>query len=91
MFIADSLKRNYVKDAFKQYLAISGITYNSQHKILCPFHAEKTASCYIDFNKNVYYCFGCKQGGNLTQFISRLNSITTKEANKILDDLNLRE
>jgi hypothetical protein len=91
MFIADSFKKNYVKDAFRQYLAISGITYNSQHKILCPFHAEKTASCHIDFNKNVFHCFGCKQSGNLTQFIAKIKNISNKEANKILDDLNLRE
>ncbi len=36
---------------------------------LCPFHNEKTPSFHVSRDKQTYYCFGCKKGGNVITFI----------------------
>ena len=36
---------------------------------LCPFHSEKTGSFSVSPDKQIYYCFGCKRGGGVVNFI----------------------
>lgn len=36
---------------------------------LCPFHNEKTPSFSVSQDKQLYYCFGCGQGGNTYKFL----------------------
>ena len=38
---------------------------NEQYIGLCPFHQEKTASFFINFNVNAYHCFGCGAKGRI--------------------------
>lgn len=50
------------------------------HWGLCPFHHEKTASFSVNPDLNVYYCFGCKAGGNVVQFVMEMERLTYQEA-----------
>ncbi len=52
----------------------------SQYYGLCPFHHEKTPSFYVNPSQNLYYCFGCKAGGNAVQFIMEMEHLTFQEA-----------
>jgi DNA primase len=36
---------------------------------LCPLHEETRPSFYVNARKNVFYCHGCGQGGDLIRFI----------------------
>ena len=36
---------------------------------LCPLHEETRPSFYVNTRKNVFYCHGCGQGGDLIRFI----------------------
>ena len=54
---------------------------------LCPFHNEKTPSFNVDEQKQVYYCFGCKAGGSVIQFIMDIEKLDFTEAIKHLADL----
>ncbi|MBQ9325690.1 MAG: DNA primase [Clostridia bacterium] len=54
---------------------------------LCPFHGEKTASFTVDPAKKLYYCFGCKAGGNLISFIREMEHVSFNDACKYLADL----
>lgn len=36
---------------------------------LCPLHRESQPSFYVNARKNVFYCHGCGQGGDLIRFI----------------------
>lgn len=51
---------------------------------LCPFHNEKTASFSVNADLNLYYCFGCKAGGNVVQFVMEMERVSFQEAVKIL-------
>ena len=47
---------------------------------LCPFHHEKTPSFSVNAEQNLYYCFGCKAGGNVVQFVQEMERLTYSEA-----------
>ena len=47
---------------------------------LCPFHGEKTPSFSVDGEQQLYYCFGCKAGGNVFHFYMEMEHCTFNEA-----------
>lgn len=51
---------------------------------LCPFHGEKTASFSVDAEQQLYYCFGCKAGGNVFHFIMDIERCSFHEAVELL-------
>ena len=57
-----------------------------KHWGLCPFHGEKTASFSVDQERQMYYCFGCKAGGSVIQFIMDIERLEFPEAVKHLAD-----
>ena len=51
---------------------------------LCPFHAEKTPSFTVSPDKQMYYCFGCGEGGNIFSFLMKQQGMSFPEAAKFL-------
>jgi len=47
---------------------------------LCPFHSEKTPSFSVAPDKQIFYCFGCKAGGNVYSFLMEIESWSFLEA-----------
>ena len=47
---------------------------------LCPFHGEKTPSFSVDGEHQLYYCFGCKAGGNVFHFYMEMEHCGFSEA-----------
>lgn len=47
---------------------------------LCPFHTEKTPSLSVSPGKQLFYCFGCQEGGNVFRFLERLENLSFAEA-----------
>jgi DNA primase len=47
---------------------------------LCPFHGEKTPSFNVSREKGTYYCFGCKRGGDVIDFVMELERVGFAEA-----------
>tara|TARA_B100000686_G_C16775020_1_gene967844 strand:+ start:597 stop:2351 length:1755 start_codon:yes stop_codon:yes gene_type:complete len=52
----------------------------------CPFHNEKTASFSVSDDKALFYCFGCKVGGNVINFISKYKNFSFPESLKYLSN-----
>jgi len=50
----------------------------------CPFHSEKTPSFTVTPQKNLFHCFGCHAGGDVFNFIMKIENTTFPEAVKIL-------
>jgi len=53
-------------------------------KGLCPFHKEKTPSFVVDPAKQLYYCFGCGEGGNVYNFLMKIENIDFPESVQML-------
>ncbi|MGI6082198.1 MAG: DNA primase [Limnochordia bacterium] len=51
---------------------------------LCPFHHEKTPSFHVEPQKGLYYCFGCKAGGDVFDFVMKMEGLTFREALALL-------
>lgn len=51
---------------------------------LCPFHAEKTPSFHVDHHKQLFYCFGCGEGGNVVSFVMKQENASFPEAIRML-------
>ena len=57
-----------------------------KHWGLCPFHGEKTASFSVDGERQLNYCFGCKAGGSVIQFVMDYERLEFQDAVKHLAD-----
>ncbi len=51
---------------------------------LCPFHTEKTPSFSVDPEQGLYYCFGCKEGGNVFTFLKKVEGLEFYDALQML-------
>ena len=51
---------------------------------LCPFHQEKTPSFTVNREKQMFYCFGCGEGGNAITLLMKIANMTFPEAIKSL-------
>ncbi len=47
---------------------------------LCPFHKEKSGSFYLYPANASYYCFGCKEHGDVFNFVMKMESLSFPEA-----------
>ncbi len=55
-------------------------------KGLCPFHDEKTPSFTIAQARNVYFCHGCGAGGDVINFVQKIDHLSFIEAVERLAD-----
>lgn len=64
-----------------------GFKINRSGLICCPFHNDKTPSMKVDKR---YYCFGCGETGDATDFVAKYFGLAPKEAAmKIATDFGL--
>ena len=76
--------KNDIVDVISQYVKLR--RKGSSYFGLCPFHNEKTPSFSVTPSKQMYYCFGCGNGGNVFTFIMEYENFTFGEALKFLAD-----
>ena len=74
--------RNDIVDVISQYIVLkrSGRNYFGA----CPFHNEKTPSLSVSPDRQIFKCFGCGVGGNVFQFISKIENLSFGEAVEML-------
>ena len=75
---------NDIVDVIGSYVRLkkSGSNYFG----LCPFHSEKTGSFSVSPATQMFYCFGCGEGGNVISFIMKYENYSFQEAVKYLAD-----
>ncbi len=75
-----------IEDIIKRYvptLAKKGKNYVG----LCPFHKETSPSFTVSPDKQMFYCFGCHEGGNVFTFISKVERVDFAESVKIVGQI----
>lgn len=65
-----------------QYVQLKKMGRN--YRGLCPFHSEKNPSFYVSPEKGIFYCFGCKKGGNAINFLMEYEKLDFPDAVKRL-------
>jgi len=73
---------NDIVDAISEYLPLkkSGKSWRG----VCPFHADKKPSFHVSQDKQLFFCFGCGQGGNVFTFLMLHEKVGFFEALNIL-------
>ncbi len=57
---------------------------------LCPFHPDKDPSFSVNEDKQIFYCFGCGEGGDVIKFLMKLQGLSFVEAvRQLADRLNI--
>ncbi|MEU3016144.1 MULTISPECIES: DNA primase [unclassified Nocardiopsis] len=72
-------ERTPIADVIGEYLQLRNAGGGSL-KGLCPFHDEKSPSFNVTPAKNLFYCFGCGEGGDVISFVQRIDSLSFAEA-----------
>jgi DNA primase len=72
-------ERTDIAQVVSQYLQLKKTGRDSMSG-LCPFHTEKTASFSVSPGKQVYYCFGCGEGGDVFGFLRKVENLSFSEA-----------
>jgi len=80
--IEEIKNRNPLLDLVSCYVTLkkSGKSYQG----LCPFHSERTPSFSVSPEKGLWYCFGCGTGGNIFDFVKKIENVSFPEAARIL-------
>lgn len=64
----------------------TGKTFNTNNKMLCPFHEDTDPSFSISSNGQLWNCFGsCSEGGDIIEFVKRFDKVDFKGALDLLD------
>lgn len=79
----ESLKAaNPIAEVMSEY--VSTKRAGRDYVCLCPFHNEKTPSCYIHPDREFFHCFGCGAGGDVITFTMKYHNLDYVEAIKML-------
>ena len=81
-FMDELTARNDIVDVVGSYVNL--ISKGGSFWGCCPFHNEKTPSFHVLQDKQIYYCFGCKKGGGVVNFIMEEENLSFPEAVRFL-------
>ena len=81
-FLDELIARNDIVDVVGSYVQLN--RRGSNLFGLCPFHSEKTGSFSVAPDKQIYYCFGCKKGGGVVNFIMEEENLSYPDAVRFL-------
>jgi DNA primase len=56
------------------------VGHGSEFVGLCPLHPETRPSFYVNASKNLFYCHGCGQGGDLVRFVQLFHHLSFRQS-----------
>ena len=81
-FMDELIARSDIVDVVGSYVPLN--IKSGSYWGCCPFHNEKTPSFHVLQDKQIYYCFGCKKGGGVINFVMEIEGLTFPEAVQFL-------
>lgn len=73
-----------IVDLISEYIPLKRA--GASFKANCPFHHEKTPSFMVSPDRQSWHCFGCNIGGDIFEFLMKMENLEFPEALKILAD-----
>lgn len=83
--IAAVRERAPIEDIVGQHVTLKSAGVGSL-KGLCPFHDERTPSFHVRPGVGRWHCFGCGEGGDVIEFVMRMDGLPFAEAVEYLAD-----
>ncbi|WP_028661099.1 DNA primase [Nocardioides insulae] len=83
--IAEVREKARIEEIVSQYVTLTRAGTGSL-KGLCPFHDEKSPSFHVTPNRGFYHCFGCGEGGDVIDFVMKLDGLSFAETVERLAD-----
>jgi DNA primase len=82
----ETLKRRMpLLDYLRQHNWTARPVGRSEFVGLCPLHQESRPSFYVNARKDVFYCHGCGQGGDLIRFVQLSRHLSFRQSLACLD------
>jgi DNA primase len=77
--IASVRERAPIEDIIGQHVSLKSAGVGSL-KGLCPFHDERSPSFHVRPQAGRWHCFGCGEGGDVIEFVMRMDGLPFAEA-----------
>ena len=77
-FLDELTARSDIVDVVGSYVSLQ--PRGSEYWGCCPFHSERTPSFHVRPDQQMYYCFGCKKGGGVINFVMELENLSYPDA-----------
>ena len=74
-----------IDEVVSSYVTLRNAGGGSQ-KGLCPFHDEKSPSFHVTPARQFFHCFGCQEGGDVFNFLMKIDGLSFVEAVERLAD-----
>lgn len=81
-FMDELVARSDIVDVVGSYVPL--VSKGGSYWGCCPFHNEKTPSFHVLQDKQIYYCFGCKKGGGVVNFVMEEENLPFPDAVRLL-------
>ncbi|GAA2155879.1 DNA primase [Nocardioides koreensis] len=83
--IAEVREKARIDEVVSSYVTLRNAGGGSQ-KGLCPFHDEKSPSFHVTPARQFWHCFGCGEGGDVINFLMKIDGLSFVEAVERLAD-----
>ena len=81
-FLDELIAKNDIVSVISKYVTLT--RRGNNYWACCPFHIEKTPSMAIKEDGQFFKCFGCQEGGNVINFIRKIEDVDFVKAVEIL-------
>jgi|GEM_PF-546693 len=83
-FIEKVRESNNIVEIIGQYTELKGSGHRRMGRCPFPDHNEKTPSFSVTEDNQLFYCYGCKKGGNVFSFLQTFNGMSFPESVEFL-------
>ncbi len=81
-FLDELIAKNDIVSVISKYVTLT--RRGNNYWACCPFHMEKTPSMSIKEDGQFFKCFGCQEGGNVINFVRKIEDVDFVKAVEIL-------